>query len=48
MNNCGLETKSCEIMAKAISKNPELKLEEIQASNNKFGKKGFVYLKKFI
>ena len=45
MNNCGMKAKSCETMAEAISKNPELKLVEIQASNNKFGKQGFISLK---
>ena len=40
-----MKAKSCETMAEAISKNPELKLVEIQASNNKFGKQGFISLK---
>ena len=29
MNNCGMEAKSCEMMAEAVAKNPDLKLTEI-------------------
>ena len=45
INNCGMEAKSCEMIAESITKNPELKLTEIQAKNNKFGKDGFLILK---
>ena len=45
MNSCGMEAKSCEMMAESIAKNSDLKIREIQASNNKFGKEGFVFLK---
>lgn len=44
MNNCGMEAKSCEMISEAISKNKDVKLVELQAAKNKFGKEGFELL----